>query len=163
MATKLSIEWTESTWNPVTGCNKISSGCPPEADYAERNALHIDDLRSTGSQVKFLSVEQLIGPISRNDPSEKLKLSNIQWVIVGGESGPKARPMKEEWVLAPKESIRNIKDQCKSTGSFGEAGVPFFFSQRDGKPKQWGGINKKKTGRLLEGRTWDELPVLRVG
>ena len=73
----------------------------------------------------------------------KLRLKNIQWVIVGGESGPKARPMQEEWVL-------DIKDQCK------EAVVPFFF-------KQWGGKNKKKTGRLLEGRTWDELPILKAG
>ena len=72
----------------------------------------------------------------------KLRLKNIQWVIVGGESGPKARPMKEEWVL-------NIKEQCK------ESGVPFFF-------KQWGGKNKKKAGRLLKGRTWDEIPVLRM-
>lgn len=64
-------------------------------------------------------------------------------MIVGGESGPKARPMNEEWVL-------DIKDQCK------EAGVPFFF-------KQWGGTNKKKAGRILEGRTWDELPILKAG
>jgi protein gp37 len=72
-----------------------------------------------------------------------MNLKNIHWVIVGGESGPKARPMKPEWAL-------DIKDQCI------EVGVPFFF-------KQWGGINKKKTGRLLEGRTWDEVPVLRAG
>lgn len=102
-------------------------------------------------------------------PVRKLKLKNIHWVIVGGESGPKARPMKPEWVLAPKESIRNTKDQCK------EDNVPFFFSQRDGKPKQWGGVNlptysqylnrqagNKKAGRILEGRMW-ELPVLRAG
>ena len=237
MATKSSIEWTESTWNPVTGCNKISPGC--KFCYAERMskrleamgsanykngfelALHdhvlelplkwkkpqtifvnsmsdlfhknvplefiqkvftimnrtpwhtyqvltkrsdrlknlskklewgkniwmgvslenqdytyrIDDLRNISAHIKFLSIEPLIGPL------RKLKLNNIHWVIVGGESGPKARPMKEEWVL-------DIKDQCK------EVCVPFFF-------KQWGGKNKKKTGRLLEGKTWDELPKIR--
>ena len=239
MATKSSIEWTESTWNPITGCTKISPGC--KHCYAERMAkrlkamgspnyadgfkltLHehvlelpltwkkpqtifvnsmsdlfhknvplefiqkvfdvmnktpwhtyqvltkrsdrlkelnkeliwgkniwigvsvenqeytyrIEDLRNTGAYIKFLSNEPLIGPI------RKLKLKNIRWVIVGGESGPKARPMNEEWVL-------DIKDQCK------EAGVPFFF-------KQWGGTNKKKAGRILEGRTWDELPILKAG
>ncbi|HPI37518.1 MAG TPA: phage Gp37/Gp68 family protein [Ignavibacteriaceae bacterium] len=235
MATKSSIEWTESTWNPVTGCNKISPGC--KFCYAERMSkrlkamgsanyengfrltLHehvlelplkwkkpqtifvnsmsdlfhknvpiefiqkvfgvmnstawhtyqvltkrsdrlkelsmklnwgkniwmgvsvenqdyiyrIDNLRNTGASVKFLSLEPLIGPIRR------LQLKNIDWVIVGGESGPGSRPIETEWVL-------DIKDQCK------EARVPFFF-------KQWGGSNKKKTGRLLEGRTWDELPL----
>ena len=85
--------------------------------------------------IKFLSIEPLIGHV------RKLKLDKIKWVIVGGESGPKARPMKEEWVL-------DIKDQCK------KAGAPFFF-------KQWGGKNKKKAGRLLAGRTWDELPILK--
>src|SRR3989339_2019253 len=239
MAKNSTIEWTESTWNPVTGCTKISSGCAN--CYAERLALRlkamgnpsythgfsvtmheealtlplkwkkpqtifvnsmsdlfhkdvpisfvkktfdvmnkadwhrfqvltkrsdtllklnselnwteniwmgvsvenqdytfrIDDLRNTGAFIKFLSIEPLIGPV------RKLKLKNIHWVIVGGESGPKARPMKQEWVL-------DIKDQCK------EAGISFFF-------KQWGGTNKKKAGRLLEGRTWDELPILKAG
>jgi protein gp37 len=239
MATKSSIEWTESTWNPITGCNKISPGC--KNCYAERMAkrlkamgspnytdgfkltLHehvlelpltwkkpqnifvnsmsdlfhknvplefiqkvfdvmnetpwhtyqvltkrsgrlkelnkkliwgkniwmgvsvenqdytyrIDDLRNTSAYIKFLSVEPLIGPVRR------LKLKKIKWVIVGGESGPKARPMREEWVL-------DIKDQCI------DAEVPFFF-------KQWGGKNKKKAGRLLKGRTWDELPILKAG
>ena len=238
MVNKSSIEWTESTWNPITGCNKISPGC--KFCYAERMAkrlkvmgsanyengfklaLHehvlelplkwkkpqtifvnsmsdlfhknvplefiqrvfdimnktpwhtyqvltkrsdrlknlsnklewgkniwmgvsienqdytyrINDLRNTNAYIKFLSIEPLIGAV------RKLRLKNIQWVIVGGESGPKARPMKEEWVL-------NIKEQCK------ESGVPFFF-------KQWGGKNKKKAGRLLKGRTWDEIPVLRM-
>jgi protein gp37 len=69
---------------------------------------------------------------------ESLDLSGIDWVIVGGESGPSARPMKEEWAVS-------IKSKCE------QAGIPFFF-------KQWGGFNKKKNGRLLEGRTWDELP-----
>jgi len=229
------IEWTESTWNPVTGCTKISSGC--KNCYAERLAkrlrmmgqpnyangfqiaLHehvleyplrwkkpqtifvnsmsdlfheqvpdsfifrifdimkqaywhqfqiltkrsarliesaprldwsknvwigvsvenegvkfrIDDLRWVPAATRFVSLEPLLGPFA------SLDLSNIDWVIVGGESGPGARPMKKEWVI-------QIKEQCI------EQNVPFFF-------KQWGGINKKKTGRLLEGRTWDEMPI----
>lgn len=234
MALKSSIEWTESTWNPVTGCTKISPGC--KNCYAERmskrlnamgsenyengfkltthahvvelplhwrkpqvifvnsmsdlfhknvsfdfilkvfetmNKAHwhifqvltkrserllelnkylpwskniwmgvsienqdytfrINDLSKTGASIKFLSIEPLLGPINR------LNLKNINWAIVGGESGPKARPMKEEWVI-------KLRNKCF------EQNVPFFF-------KQWGGINKKKTGRLLEGRTWDEMP-----
>lgn len=236
MALGSSIEWTESTWNPVTGCSKVSLGC--RNCYAERMAvrlqamrqsnyvngfdptLHphmlelplrwkkpqnvfvnsmsdlfhedvpleyvqevfsvmrrghwhrfqvltkrserlaeldpmltwapniwmgvsveadvyrsrIDDLRATKAHLKFLSLEPLLEPLSNLD------LTGIDWVIVGGESGPKARPMKPEWVT-------DLRDQCRS------AHVPFFF-------KQWGGANKKKTGRLLEGRTWDELPDL---
>lgn len=234
MALNTPIEWTGSTWNPVTGCTKLSAGC--QHCYAERmakrlqamgqanyaNGFHvtlqphmvelplrwkkpqgvfvnsmsdlfhedvplsyvkkifdimrrghwhrfqvltkrserlaaldsqltwirniwmgvtveaeayrtrIDDLRSTGAHLKFLSLEPLIGPLP------DLDLDGIDWVIVGGESGPKARPMKEEWVT-------DIRDQCR------RARVPFFF-------KQWGGANKKKAGRLLEGRTWDEMP-----
>lgn len=234
MATKSAIEWTESTWNPLTGCTKISPGC--KNCYAERMAkrlqamgqekyrngfqltLHpealdeplrwkkpqmifvnsmsdlfheevpeafidkvfkvmrqahwhtfqvltkraerlqridpridwpanvwmgvsvetqdytyrIDLLRHTHAHIKFLSLEPLLGPL----PS--LNLKGIDWVIVGGESGPKARPLKYEWVT-------NIRDQCV------ESGIPFFF-------KQWGGTNKKKTGRLLDGRIWDEWP-----
>ncbi|MEW5978912.1 MAG: phage Gp37/Gp68 family protein [Acidobacteriota bacterium] len=229
-----SIEWTESTWNPLTGCTKISPGC--RFCYAERMAkrlqgmrqkrylngfkltLHedvvelpllikrpqrifvnsmsdmfhkdvpasfihwmfnvmrraswhqfqvltkrsqrllemsssidwpdnvwmgvsvesqdfvfrIDHLRHTDAAIKFLSLEPLLGPLP------KLDFRGIDWAIVGGESGPGARPMDPEWVL-------DIKSQCQ------KAGVPFFF-------KQWGGFNKKKTGRLLQGRTWDELP-----
>jgi protein gp37 len=93
----------------------------------------IDHLRSAPANVRFLSIEPLLedlGPIN---------LDGIHWVIVGGESGPGARPMKEEWVLS-------IRDQCQA------AGVPFFF-------KQWGGVQKKKAGRELQGRTYDELPV----
>jgi protein gp37 len=236
MAHLTSIEWTESTWNPLTGCTKVSPGCAN--CYAERMALRlkamgnpnytngfnvtmhenilelplrwgkpqtifvnsmsdlfhedvpeqfifrvfdimrraewhcfqiltkrssklidlsprlqwmpniwmgvsvederftfrIDHLRRTGANVKFLSLEPLLGPISR------LKLEGIDWVIVGGESGPRSRKMKESWVI-------DIRNQCQ------EAKVPFFF-------KQWGGTNKKKTGRKLEGRTWDEMPPL---
>jgi protein gp37 len=100
----------------------------------------IDDLRATRAAVRFLSLEPLLGPL----PS--LDLDGIDWVIAGGESGPRARPMASEWVTS-------IRDQCL------RAGVPFFF-------KQWGGVNKKRTGRRLEGRTWDEMPpagVTKVG
>jgi protein gp37 len=236
MAIKSAIEWTESTWNPVTGCTKISAGClncyaermakrlkamgspnyvdgfkvrpHPEVLNAplkwkrpqlifvnsmsdlfhhqvpfefiakifsvmhrahwhqfqiltkrserllevhkellwtyniwmgvsvenERCIQRIDHLRQIDAKTKFLSLEPLLGPLPN------LNLENIDWVIVGGESGPKARPMKPEWVI-------DIRDQCL------KAGVPFFF-------KQWGGFNKKKNGRLLEGRTWSEIPKI---
>jgi protein gp37 len=101
-------------------------------DYVKR----IDSLRRTGAAVKFLSLEPLLGPL------EQLNLDGIHWVIAGGESGPGARPMNPEWV-------RSIRDQCQS------AGVAFHF-------KQWGGVMKKRTGRLLDGRTWDELPSVRT-
>ncbi len=237
MSLKSSIEWTESTWNPVTGCNKISPGC--KFCYAERMAkrlkamgsenykdgfklsvhesalylpltwkkpqtifvnsmsdlfhkdipvnflmrtfevmnkadwhnfqvltkrsdillnlnpiitwteniwmgvsvenqnytYRIDHLRETNAHIKFLSIEPLIEPI------DNLDLTNIDWVIVGGESGPGARPMEESWVL-------RIRDICK------ESKVPFFF-------KQWGGVQKKKNGRLLKGKTWDQMPKLK--
>jgi protein gp37 len=235
MGQKSSIEWTESTWNPLTGCTKISPGC--KHCYAERMALRlqamgqanyvkgftltlhqealelplrwkkpqtifvnsmsdmfhakvpldfilrafdvmrrahwhrfqvltkradrlsalseqlpwadniwmgvsvenkpytyrIDHLRDTGAAIKFLSLEPLLGPL------DDLCLDGIDWVIVGGESGPGARAMKSEWVVS-------IRDQCI------EAGVPFFF-------KQWGGVWKKKFGRTLEGETWDQMPI----
>ena len=238
MSTKSTIEWTESTWNPVTGCSKISPGC--KHCYAERMAKRlkamgvesyrngfrvtlqphaletplrwrkpqvifvnsmsdlfhknvplkyiqsvfdvmnranhhqyqiltkrperlvevdsrlswapqiwmgvsvensdyrrrIDLLRQCGAHVKFLSLEPLLGSLP------DLNLADIDWVIVGGESGPGARPMRPEWVT-------DLRDQCE------EANVAFFF-------KQWGGVNKKKTGRELEGRTWDEMPPLAV-
>ncbi|MEW6029390.1 MAG: phage Gp37/Gp68 family protein [Chloroflexota bacterium] len=190
------IEWTESTWNPLTGCTKISPGCKhcyagrmakrlqamgqpngkdefgrmkdevrkhahwhqfqvltkrserlaelsPLLEWAENiwmgvsvenkdYVYRIDDLRRTGARIKFLSVEPLLGPLPR------MNLRGINWVIVGGESGPGARPLEREWVVG-------VRDQCR------KAGVPFFF-------KQWGGVQKKKAGRLLDGRTWDEMP-----
>ena len=86
--------------------------------------------------MKFLSLEPLIGEIT------DLDLTGIDWVIVGGESGPNARPMEKDWVL-------KIKEQCE------EQGVLFFF-------EQWGGKNKKKAGRELEGRTWDDMPAYAV-
>ncbi len=94
----------------------------------------IEDLRSTPAAVRFLSIEPLLEDLGEVD------LNSIHWVIVGGESGRKARPMQEAWVTS-------IRDQCAV------AGVPFFF-------KQWGGFNKSKAGRLLEGRTYDGFPAV---
>ena len=230
MATVTSIEWTERTWNPVTGCTKVSQGC--KHCYAERLAerfwgerpftevrVHpdrlshpksirrpsmifvnsmsdlfhpdvptsfirdvfatmyecshhtfqvltkrserlvalgptfrwprnvwigvsvendlvverMDHLRRVPAKVRFLSLEPLLGPL------EHLNLEGIHWVIVGGESGPGARPMNAGWV-------RSIRRQCR------QADVPFFF-------KQWGGVFKKQSGRLLDGRTYDEFPA----
>lgn len=236
MPTKSSIEWTESTWNPVTGCSKVSPGC--RHCYAERMAARlqamgqpsyangfevtlqphtletplrwkkpqvifvnsmsdlfhekvpeeyilevfrvmndahwhqfqiltkrperlveldsrlpwaphiwmgvsvetaaykprINLLRGTGAHLRFLSLEPLLGPLT------PLELEGINWVIVGGESGPGARPMETSWV-------RDIRDQCVAER------VPFFF-------KQWGGVNKKRAGRKLDRRTWDQLPAV---
>ncbi|MCU0594825.1 MAG: phage Gp37/Gp68 family protein [Desulfobacterota bacterium] len=114
-----SLPWARNIWMGVSVENK---------DYIQRIGI----LRQTDACVKFLSIEPLLGPISGLD------LTGIDWVIVGGESGPKARPMKEEWATS-------IRDQCL------DAGVAFFF-------KQWGGTNKKRSGRTLEGRIWDEMP-----
>lgn len=100
-------------------------------DYIHR----ICHLKDTSAKVKFLSLEPLLGPLNH------LQLKGIDWVIAGGESGSSARPIRSSWV-------RSIRDQCTSTGT------AFHF-------KQWGGKNKKKAGRMLDGRTWDELPVTR--
>lgn len=231
---KSAIEWTESTWNPVTGCSKVSPGC--KHCYAERMAkrlkamgqpnyergfqvathehtlelplgwkrpqmvfvnsmsdlfhdkvpdafirrvfdvmrwaswhtfqvltkraermeklgkklnwpanvwmgvsvespkylYRLDHLRGTPARVRFVSFEPLLEALG------KIDLDDIHWVIVGGESGPGARPMDPAWVT-------EIRDQCN------RAEVPFFF-------KQWGGTNKKKAGKLLEGRSWNEMP-----
>lgn len=236
MGENSSIEWTEATWNPVTGCTRISPGC--DNCYAERMSyrlqamgqpnyvngfqlteqprmlglperwatpqtifvnsmsdlfhrdvsteyihrvfdvmnranhhryqvltkrsqrllrlspdlpwqphiwmgvsveteaymFRIDHLRQTQAHVRFLSLEPLLGPLPG------LNLQDIHWVIVGGESGPGARPMREEWVL-------DIKQQCR------DADVPFFF-------KQWGGVNKRLAGRRLRGREYNEMPRL---
>lgn len=234
MAQQSSIEWTEATWNPVTGCSKISAGCAncyaermarrlqamgqpnyargfevvPHAqmltvplrwrkphkifvnsmsdlfhdnvpddfilqvfDVMNRASWHqfqvltkrsarlaslnqilpwakniwmgvtvenrecayrIEHLRSTGAAVKFLSLEPLLGPIP------DLDLAGIDWVIVGGESGPGARPMQKEWALG----IKDLSQQNQ---------IPFFF-------KQWGGVNKKAMGRRLEGHLWSQMP-----
>ena len=113
------IDWPQNVWMGVS----VES-----QDYVKR----IDQLRTTKAYIKFLSLEPLLGPLS------DLALDDIDWVIVGGESGPGSRPIHAEWVL-------DIKKQCQA------AGVAFFF-------KQWGGVNKKRAGRALEGRTWDQLP-----
>ncbi len=113
------IDWPENVWMGVSVENQ---------DYVSR----IDCLRRTGAEIKFLSLEPLLGPICQLD------LAGINWVIVGGEFGPGARPVMQDWVT-------DIRDQC------GAAQVPFFF-------KQWGGVQKKRAGRDLEGRTWDEMP-----
>jgi len=100
------------------------------SDYLFR----IEHLSQTDAKIKFVSFEPLLGPI------HDLELEGIDWVIVGGESGPKARPLDPEWV-------REIRNHCLS------ADVPFFF-------KQWGGVIKKRTGRILDGRTWDQMPEM---
>jgi protein gp37 len=117
------IDWPENVWMGVTVENK---------NHTDR----IDCLRNTYAAVKFLSIEPLLGAIPC------LSLENIDWVIVGGESGPGSRPMLEEWVL-------DIQKQCES------ANAPFFF-------KQWGGINKKAAGRELQGRTWNGMPKVSI-
>ncbi|NUM53974.1 MAG: phage Gp37/Gp68 family protein [Candidatus Hydrogenedentes bacterium] len=237
MAQGSSIEWTEATWNPVTGCTKVSAGCKhcyaermakrlkamgvpqyqngfkltlqPQAlelplkwrqpkcifvnsmsdlfhenvplefiqqvfdvmnqcphhtfqiltkrpeiagEYAprfkwtpniwmgtsvedERVLSRIKHLREIPAKVRFLSLEPLIGPLPN------LPLRGMHWVIVGGESGPMARPMQAGWV-------REIRDKCESQN------VPFFF-------KQWGGTQKSRNGRTLDGREWDDMPSAR--
>ena len=115
------LNWTKNIWMGVT------------VESQQFNS-RIEELRKTEAFVKFLSLEPLISKV------KLLNLTGIDWVIVGGESGPGARPMLEEWVI-------DIKKQCRLQN------VPFFF-------KQWGGVNKKKFGRLLEGKTWDEMPLI---
>jgi protein gp37 len=115
----MKLEWAPNIW----------MGVSVESD---KYRTRIDDLRATRATIKFLSLEPLLGPL------HDLNLSGIEWVIVGGESGPGARPMDAEWA-------RDLRDQCR------RASVPFFF-------KQWGGKNKKQAGRLLDGRTWDDMP-----
>ena len=115
------IDWPDNVWMGVSV-------------ETQEYAFRIEHLRQTDAKVKFLSLEPLLGPLPALD------LRGIDWVIVGGESGPGARPLAEEWVI-------DIRDQCLATQ------VPFFF-------KQWGGVHKKKAGRVLRGHTWDQVPVL---
>ena len=117
------LPWPANVWIGVSVENE---------DYKYR----IDHLSKVSAAVRFLSIEPLIGPI------RTLRLDNIDWVIVGGESGPHARPIDPDWV-------RVIRDNCIS------AAVPFFF-------KQWGGARKSRTGRVLDGRTWDEMPLFTI-
>jgi len=117
----IALNWTPNIWMGVSVENQ--------------KVMHrIQDLVSTPAHVKFLSCEPLIGPLP------DLPLRDVDWVIVGGESGARCRPIREEWV-------RDIRDQCA------ESGARFFF-------KQWGGVRKKRTGRILDGRTWNDMPVL---
>jgi len=115
-----SLQWTPNIW---MGVSVESEDC----------SYRVNHLQSTDAYLKFLSLEPLLGNI------HNLNLDNIDWVIVGGESGPKSRPLENSWVI-------NIRNQCV------EEDVPFFF-------KQWGGVNRQKTGRILEGRVWDEMPL----
>ncbi len=244
MSDNSAIEWTDATWNPVTGCDQISPGCahcyakrfaerfkgtpghPFEAGFAvtlraerlqqpfswkrprrifvnsmsdlfhptipstyirevfrvmeeaywhtfqiltkrsdrlleEASSLpwpgnvwmgvsvennrwrtRVDDLRRIPAEVKFLSCEPLLGPL-------QLNLAQIDWVVVGGESGTKARPMRAEWA-------RSVRDQCLS------AGVPFFFKQWGNHDEQGRPGQKKKNGRLLDSQLWDEMPDHRA-
>jgi protein gp37 len=113
------LEWPDNVWMGVTVEN-------------QENINRIDDLRKVHAKIKFLSLEPLLSSLS------KIKLSSINWVIVGGESGPGARPIEEKWII-------DIRDQCIRSDT------PFFF-------KQWGGVRKKENGRTLEGQFWSELP-----
>lgn len=115
------IDWPKNVWMGVT---------VEQQDFSFR----IEDLKQTKAYIKFLSLEPLLGPITR------MNLEKIDWVIAGGESGPGARPLLEEWIV-------NIRDECLVSGT------PFFF-------KQWGGTNKKKNGRLLQGHLWNEMPTI---
>lgn len=115
------LDWPENVWMGVSA---------ESHDYLDR----INCLRKTGANIKFLSLEPLLDDVGELDPF------GVDWAIVGGESGPGARPMAIDWV-------RSIRDQCL------DQQVPFFF-------KQWGGVNKKKAGRILDGRTWEQMPVV---
>jgi protein gp37 len=115
------LDWVPNVWMGVSIEN---------ADYAWRAGL----LEQVPAAVRFLSVEPMLGPI------ERLPLAGIHWVIVGGESGYRAREMKADWA-------RSIRDQCR------DAGVAFFF-------KQWGGVRRKLAGRQLDEREWNEMPVV---
>ncbi|MCH8345056.1 MAG: phage Gp37/Gp68 family protein [Planctomycetes bacterium] len=117
----LSLKWTDNIWMGTSVENMLVTH-------------RIKDLVRIRAKIRFLSLEPLLGPLPR------LALSGIHWVIVGGESGPRARPMEANWV-------RQLRDRCVAQC------VPFFF-------KQWGGTNKKVTGRVLDGEIWDELPAM---
>ncbi len=117
------LEWSNNIW--------LGTSVETSKYYGR-----IEALRRTPARIRFLSCEPLLGPL------RDLPLEGIHWTIVGGESGPGARPMREEWV-------RSIHTRCR------EHGVAFFF-------KQWGGVRKRETGRVLDGRTWDEMPLIEA-
>ncbi len=122
LALSSSLPWPSNVWMGVS----VESAA---------HTWRIDRLRATDAAIKFLSLEPLLGALP------DLDLSGIHWAIVGGESGPGARPMAQAWV-------RDIRRQCRA------AHVPFFF-------KQWGGVQKGNAGRVLDGRTYDEMPPSR--
>jgi len=136
---KSSIEWTQMTWNPTTGCDKLSAGC--KYCYAEEMTRRLlamgQEKYSEGFKFRMHECALNI-PYTWRKPLPNLSLNGIHWAIIGGESGRKARPMQEQW-------IEEIRLQCEM------AGVKFFF-------KQWGGKNKKAAGRILNGRTYDDMP-----
>ena len=117
------LNWTPNIWMGVSVED-------------EKVVSRIEDLKKCGAEIKFLSCEPLIGPLTN------IKLEGIDWIIVGGESGPHSRPMEKVWV----EEL-----QIQSA----ETNIAFFF-------KQWGGVNKKKTGRLLNGQIYDQMPVTKI-
>lgn len=117
------LPWPSNVWQGVTVEN-------------DRVTSRIDHLRDVPAKIRFLSCEPLLGPL------DSLNLKNINWVIVGGESGPGARPIKEEWV-------KSVRNQCQKSNA------AFFF-------KQWGGVRKHKTGKLLDGRTWEQYPEQKI-
>lgn len=119
-------------------CRKYLDGVPSNvwlgiSVESQQYVWRVDYLKNVPAQIRFLSCEPLLGPL-------ELDLAGIHWVIVGGESGPGARTMRAQWV-------RDIRARCRA------ANVPFFF-------KQWGGVQKSRTGRKLDGRTWDEMPTI---
>lgn len=119
------IVWPSNTWIGITA---VASSYVSDLRY----------LKNINNNIRYVSFEPLLEHIDKYDLTYYINKTYVDWVIVGGESGPGARPMHPDWV-------RDIRDQCISQS------IPFFF-------KQWGGVNKKKTGRLLDGRTWDEMP-----
>jgi protein gp37 len=120
---------------------RYGDGCAPSHIWLgvsiedAQNLIRLKHLRASQASVKFISFEPLLGPVG------KIDLTGVDWVIVGGESGPQARPMAEDWVI-------EIRDQCRA------ANVAFFF-------KQWGGIRPKAGGRMLRGREWSQYPKVR--
>ncbi len=116
------LKWTDNIWMGVTVENA-------------KHTSRIDFLREVPVKIKFISFEPLLGDVG------KINLKNIDWAVVGGESGPRSRPIEEEWVL-------NIKGQCEKHNTL------FYF-------KQWGGVNKKKTGRLLQGKEYNAMPCVK--
>jgi protein gp37 len=152
MTGRTAIQWTHRTWNPTTGCTRVTAGCEHcyafhlhdqrHASYQRTGGVYADGRRMPVQYAQPFSTvqllpERLLQPLHIKAPS--LKLEGMDWVIVGGESGPHARPMQAAWV-------RELRDRCLA------AQIPFFF-------KQWGGRTPQAGGRMLDGVIWDELPA----